>query len=79
MRHQPADDLADPARARAWLGSVGSLGAKAEPRHVLEVRQVLQAVVRSQQPPDVLAPELHGVVSMPATPDGRIIDTGRGG
>jgi predicted RNA-binding Zn ribbon-like protein len=68
----PADDLADPVRARAWLAAAGGLGTEAELRHVLEVRQALQAVVRGQQPPDVLAPALLGVTSVPAIEDGRL-------
>jgi predicted RNA-binding Zn ribbon-like protein len=68
----PADDLADPVRARAWLVAVGGLGTEAELRHVLRVRQALQAVVRGQQPADVLAPELEGVTSVPAIDAGRV-------
>ena len=68
----PAYDLADPARARAWLASSGGLGTEAELRHVLQVRQALQAVVRGQQPPDALAPALRGVTSVPAIEDGRL-------
>ena len=68
----PVDDLADPVRARAWLASVGGLGTDAELQHVLTVRQALQAVVRGQQSPDVLAPELRGVISIPAITDGQI-------
>jgi len=68
----PADDLADPARARAWLVAVGGLGTEAELRHVLRVRQALQAVVRGQQPAEVLAPELEGVISVPAIDGGRV-------
>jgi predicted RNA-binding Zn ribbon-like protein len=68
----PSDDLADSARARAWLVSVGGLGTEAELRHVLRVRQALQAVVRGQQPPDVLAPALRGAVSVPAIEDGHL-------
>jgi predicted RNA-binding Zn ribbon-like protein len=68
----PADDLADPARARAWLAAAGGRGTEAELRHVLRVRQALQAVVRGQQPAAVLEPELAGVTSVPAIDDGRI-------
>ena len=68
----PADDLADPARARAWLAAVGGRGTEAELWHVLRVRQALQAVVRGQQPAAVLEPELAGVTSVPAIDDGRI-------
>ena len=68
----PTDDFADTARARAWLTSVGGMGTETELRNVLEVRQALQAVVRGQQPPAVLAPALQGVMSVPAMADGRI-------
>src|SRR5439155_23285021 len=68
----PADDLADPARARAWLVAAGGLGTEAELRHVLRVRQALQTVVRGQQPAEVLAPELEGVTSVPAIDVGRV-------
>ena len=68
----PADDLADPVRAQAWLVAAGGLGTGAELRHVLPVRQALQAVVRGQQPAAVLAPELEGVTSVPAIDGGRV-------
>jgi predicted RNA-binding Zn ribbon-like protein len=68
----PADDLADPVRARAWLTSVGGLGTEAELRNVLAVRQALQAVVRGQQPPDVLASALQGVTKVPAMTGGQV-------
>jgi predicted RNA-binding Zn ribbon-like protein len=68
----PTDGLADTARARAWLATVGGLGTEEELRHVLEVRQVLQAVVRGEQPPAAIAPALDGVMSWPATTDSGI-------
>jgi CGNR zinc finger/Putative stress-induced transcription regulator len=68
----PSDDLADPARGRAWLAAVGGLGTDAELLQVLRVRTALQAVVRGEQPPAVLAPELDGVTSVPAIADGRL-------
>jgi predicted RNA-binding Zn ribbon-like protein len=68
----PTDDLADPAPARAWLARAGGLGTEAELQHVRQVRQALQAVVRGQQPPDVLGPVLQGVTCVPALTDGRI-------
>lgn len=68
----PTDDFADAARARAWLASAGGLGTETELRYVLEVRQALQAVVRGEQPPDVLAPALQGVTCIPAMTDGEI-------
>jgi predicted RNA-binding Zn ribbon-like protein len=68
----PTDEFADTARARAWLASAGGLGTGAELRHVLEVRRLLQAVVRGEQPPDVLAPALRGVTRVPAVTSGQI-------
>ncbi len=68
----PADEFADTARARAWLASVGGLGTEAELRHVLEARQLLQAVVRGEQPPDALARVLRGVTRVPAMTGGQI-------
>ena len=68
----PTDDLADPTRARARLARAGGLGTEAELRHVRQVRQALQAVVRGQQPPDVLAPALQGMTCVPALTDGQI-------
>jgi predicted RNA-binding Zn ribbon-like protein len=68
----PTDSFADTAAARAWLASVGGLGTEAELGHVLRVRQALQAVVRGLQPPDVLAPELREVTSVPALTGGQI-------
>ena len=68
----PADEFADTARARAWLASAGGQGTEAELRHVAEARRLLQAVVRGEQPPDVLAPLLQGAACRPALADGRI-------
>jgi predicted RNA-binding Zn ribbon-like protein len=68
----PTDEFADTARARAWLASVGGLGTEAELRQVVQVRQLLQAVVRGEQPPDVLAPVLRGAACTPAMADGQI-------
>jgi predicted RNA-binding Zn ribbon-like protein len=68
----PSDDLAGPTRGRAWLTAAGGRGIDAELRHVLRVRAALQAVVRGEQPPAVLAPELEGVTSVPAITDGQV-------
>ena len=68
----PADDFADADRGRAWLAGAGGLGTETELRHVLEVRQLLQAVVRGEQPPGVLAPVLQGAALSPAITDGCI-------
>ena len=68
----PTDNLADPARARAWLAGAGGLGTEAELQHVRQVRQTLQAVVRGEQSPNALAPVLQGVTRVPALTDGRV-------
>jgi predicted RNA-binding Zn ribbon-like protein len=68
----PTDRLADPAQARTWLARAGGLGTEAELQHVLRVRQALQAVVRGEQPPDVLSPFLAGVTCVPALTDRQI-------
>jgi predicted RNA-binding Zn ribbon-like protein len=68
----PADELADPARARAWLASAGGTGTEAELRHVRHAREALQAVVRGDGPPAVLAPLLNGVSCLPALTGGQV-------
>jgi predicted RNA-binding Zn ribbon-like protein len=68
----PTDDFADTARARAWLASAGGLGIEAELRHLLEGRRLLQAVVRGEQLPDVLAPMLADVTRVPAITGGHV-------
>ena len=68
----PTDEFADSDRARAWLASAGGLGTEAELQQVLEVRQALQAVVRGEQPPDVMAPAIQGVTYVSAMEDGQI-------
>lgn len=68
----PADDLADPARARAWLASVGGTGTEAERQHVLQAREALQAVVRGGERPAILAPLLAGASCLPALTGGQV-------
>jgi predicted RNA-binding Zn ribbon-like protein len=68
----PADQLADPAAARSWLAGQGGTGSGAEQRQVVAARDALQAVVRGQQPPAVLAPFLAGASSRPALSQGRV-------
>ena len=67
-----ADDLADPARARAWLASAGGAGTDEELRQVLGVRSALQAVVRGEQPPAVLAAFVRGAACVPDIADGQV-------
>ena len=68
----PTDSFADTARARGWQLSVGGTGTGNELRQLLEVRQALQAVVRGEQPADILAPALQGVSCIPAMVDGQV-------
>jgi predicted RNA-binding Zn ribbon-like protein len=68
----PADYWADTARARAWLAAAGGQGTEAELGCMLEARRALQSVVRGEQPPEVLAPVLRGVTSVPAITAGGI-------
>jgi len=66
------DGWAGHARARAWLASAGGSGTQAELQHMISVRQLLQAVVRGERPPDVLGPVLEGVTYTPALAGGQI-------
>jgi CGNR zinc finger protein/putative stress-induced transcription regulator len=68
----PTDQLADPAAARSWLLGQGGTGSAAEQRQVRAARDALQAVVRGEQPPEVLAPVLDGASSVPALTGGRV-------
>jgi predicted RNA-binding Zn ribbon-like protein len=68
----PTDELADRARALDWLASVGGQGSDAEWQLVLEVRAALQAVVRAELEPDVLADVLAGAAVIPAIAAGEI-------
>src|ERR1700753_1144761 len=70
---QPTDELGGPAPGRAWLAGRGGVGSEAERRHVAEVRDVLQAVVRGQRRARALAPFLAGVSRVPAL-DGAALD-----
>jgi predicted RNA-binding Zn ribbon-like protein len=61
----PSDDLADAARARAWLAGFGGQGTEAELGYVREAREALQAVIRGHQPAAALAPALADVIYRP--------------
>jgi predicted RNA-binding Zn ribbon-like protein len=71
----PADDLADERTARAWLAGVGGLGTARELEHVIAARQAVQAVVRGEQSPTVLALTLNGVTRIPTVTGKEIIWT----
>jgi predicted RNA-binding Zn ribbon-like protein len=68
----PTDEFADRGPARAWLAGAGGTGTEAELREVLKVRRSLQAVVRGEVSPEVLASALQGVTLLPAIVGGRI-------
>lgn len=68
----PTDGLADPVQASKWLASVGGQGTDAELQHLLEVRAMLQAIVRGEQTSGVLTPALQGAALHPAISDGKI-------
>jgi predicted RNA-binding Zn ribbon-like protein len=61
----PQDLLASSQAARAWQRAHGGTGSAAEGRHLLEARDMLQAVVRGNQPAATLTPLLEGVTSHP--------------
>lgn len=68
---QERDELGDFASARGWLAANGQKATKQEWQGLLEVRPVLQAIVRGEQSPTVLAAFLDGVGYRPrATGDG---------
>ena len=67
-----ADLLAAAPRALQWLAIHGGRGTAAELDQIRAVRYLLQAVVRSECPPEVLAGALQGVTQVPAFKDGRV-------
>jgi predicted RNA-binding Zn ribbon-like protein len=68
----PADELASPRHGRRWLVTAGGRGNDEELRHVRETRAGLQAVVRGEQPPEILASALEDAVLYPDMSDGGI-------
>jgi predicted RNA-binding Zn ribbon-like protein len=68
----PADELADPGRAPAWLARAGGRGTDGERRHLRAVRADPQAVVRGERPAAVLAPALDGATRVPAVTGGGV-------
>jgi predicted RNA-binding Zn ribbon-like protein len=65
----PQDLLRD---AGAWLRERGGAGTDAEQTAILSVRATLQAVVRGDEPPATLLPELDGVSCQPVAEDGAL-------
>jgi predicted RNA-binding Zn ribbon-like protein len=63
------DLLGDDGRAVAWQWSHGGAGDEEERRHLVRARDLLQDVVRGDQPPTALAPLLDGVVRVPRWDD----------
>ncbi|MFD8810662.1 CGNR zinc finger domain-containing protein [Streptomyces sp. NPDC059627] len=59
------DRLADPEAAGSWQRAHGGSGGAGERRHVLEVRDALQDLVRGSRPAASLAPLLRDVTSRP--------------
>jgi predicted RNA-binding Zn ribbon-like protein len=65
------DELADPAAARRWLRERGNPATKVESAALVEVRSILQRVVRGEVRATALKPFLAGVALRPVTgPDG---------
>jgi predicted RNA-binding Zn ribbon-like protein len=65
------DELGDFALARRWLAANGQAATEREWQGLLELRPVLQAIVRDGRSPTALAPFLDGVDYWPrATADG---------
>ncbi|MFJ6636443.1 CGNR zinc finger domain-containing protein [Streptomyces sp. NPDC091376] len=65
VRGTVQDLLGDPEAARAWQQEHGGSGTAEERRHLLQVRDALQDVVRGSRPAQSLAPFLTGVTSRP--------------
>jgi predicted RNA-binding Zn ribbon-like protein len=68
----PTDELSDSSQARAWLASLGGTGSAKELQYVTHARHALQAVVRGEEPVEILAPELRAAVLVPSITDGKI-------
>ncbi|WP_326834669.1 CGNR zinc finger domain-containing protein [Amycolatopsis rhabdoformis] len=55
------DDLADPGDALRWLAAHGQPATEAEWRTLLDLRPLLQEVVRGHEPPSAVARFVEGV------------------
>ena len=72
VRRGLVDELANPADASARLRSWGGRGTAAELRVVRAARTDLQAVVRAEQPAEVLGTHLFGVTEVPFMRNARL-------
>ena len=65
----PRDSLQDKAAARAWMRERGIAATTVERVALIEVRSILQAVIRGQQTPAALQPYLTAVSLQPTATD----------
>ena len=63
----PRDDLDDPKVAKAWMRERGITATRAELAALVDVRSLLQAVVRGKRSPAALRPYLDAVTLRPVT------------
>ncbi len=68
----PTDALGDDGAAVAWTSARGGSGTVREAAVVREVREVLQAVVRGEAPPERLGTFLGDVSMVPSVDDGAL-------
>jgi predicted RNA-binding Zn ribbon-like protein len=78
----PRDDLEDPTVAKAWMRNHDITATRAELAALVDVRSLLQAVVRGKRSPAALRPYLDAVVLKPVTTghgvDWRLVGSGTG-
>jgi predicted RNA-binding Zn ribbon-like protein len=78
----PRDDLEDPKVAKAWMRNHDITATRAELAALVDVRSLLQAVVRGKRSPAALRPYLDAVVLKPVTTghgvDWRLVGSGTG-
>lgn len=72
MRSQQLDELANETTATRTLRGWGGTGTSAELATVRSARADLQAVVRAEQPTDVLGAHLRGAAQVPMPVGGRL-------
>ncbi|WP_440900693.1 CGNR zinc finger domain-containing protein [Actinosynnema sp.] len=66
---RPTDELGDDGRAGPWFAANGVPDGPEDRRQVRRARDLLQAVVRGDEPPGALGPVLAGVVSRASVDD----------